>query len=321
MSLIRRPRVVVNGFQRMRTYHYYWCHQCRRTVRIASTNPYQVSCPRCLGPLRQELDVSRPRLLADVPRPELEPSPAARLLGTLAQILNQPTMLQITNPDGRIRRDQENENGDGGGQAWIILQFLNPTDHSLPRLGSPDETVAPQATTNNPWEVPTGDGFEELAPPGPTRGPPPAPISAIESLPSVKLTPAHLADDSHCPVCREEFEIGGEVRVMPCKHVYHSDCIVPWLRLHNSCPVCRCELQVATASASSNNGGVQYDDNGAEAFQEVRNRLNAWWTQLFSLWPIRRLSNWVFDDLDLQEDGADEHNLCNGFCFAFPQVI
>ncbi|GMQ01796.1 hypothetical protein CsSME_00048308 [Camellia sinensis var. sinensis] len=265
MSPIRRPRVVVNGVQRMRTYHYYWCHQCRRTVRIASTNPYQVSCPRCLGPLRQELDVSRPQLLADVPRPELEPSPAARLLGTLAQILNQPTMLQITNPDGRIQRDRENENGDGG--------------------------------------------------------PPPAPISAIESLPSVKLTPAHLADESHCPVCREEFEVGGEVRVMPCKHVYHSDCIVPWLRLHNSCPVCRCELQVAAASASSNNGGVQYDDNGAEAFQEVRNRLNGWWTQLFSLWPIRRLSNWVFDDLNLQEDGADEHNLCNGFCFAFPQVI
>ncbi|XP_074306057.1 E3 ubiquitin-protein ligase RZF1-like [Silene latifolia] len=94
-------------------------------------------------------------------------------------------------------------------------------------------------------------------------GPPPAPEEAIKALPTVKLSKAHVAKGSlHCPVCKEELEIGTEVRVLPRKHLYHSDCILPWLRLHNSCPVCRMKLLdldenggVESVGSSTENGG------------------------------------------------------------------
>ena len=27
--------------------------------------------------------------------------------------------------------------------------------------------------------------------------------------------------------------------IMPCGHPFHKKCITPWLKLHNTCPICR----------------------------------------------------------------------------------
>merc|ERR1719494_369445 len=37
---------------------------------------------------------------------------------------------------------------------------------------------------------------------------------------------------------------------LECDHCFHSGCIVPWLELHGTCPVCRKELGRSTASGS-----------------------------------------------------------------------
>ncbi|XP_042461486.1 E3 ubiquitin-protein ligase RDUF2-like isoform X1 [Zingiber officinale] len=71
---------------------------------------------------------------------------------------------------------------------------------------------------------------------------PPASKAAIESMPMVEIADRHVALEFYCAVCKDPFELGAEAREMPCKHIYHHDCILPWLSLRNSCPVCRQEM-------------------------------------------------------------------------------
>ncbi|XP_060208707.1 uncharacterized protein LOC132636059 isoform X1 [Lycium barbarum] len=72
----------------------------------------------------------------------------------------------------------------------------------------------------------------------------PASISAISSLELVKITSSMLKNDPviPCPVCKDNFLLDMEVKMLPCKHMYHEDCILPWLDINNSCPVCRFKL-------------------------------------------------------------------------------
>ncbi|CAJ1944264.1 unnamed protein product [Sphenostylis stenocarpa] len=74
-------------------------------------------------------------------------------------------------------------------------------------------------------------------------GKPPASVSAVRNLPAVVVSTADVANENMvCAVCKEEFGVGERVKLLPCSHRYHGDCIVPWLGIRNTCPVCRYEF-------------------------------------------------------------------------------
>ncbi|XP_072524404.1 E3 ubiquitin-protein ligase RNF126 [Salminus brasiliensis] len=73
-------------------------------------------------------------------------------------------------------------------------------------------------------------------------GPPPADREKIKSLPTVQITEEHVGAGLECPVCKEDYSAGESVRQLPCNHLFHNDCIVPWLEQHDTCPVCRKSL-------------------------------------------------------------------------------
>ena len=67
-----------------------------------------------------------------------------------------------------------------------------------------------------------------------------------------------------CSVCWDDFKLEEEVRQLKCEHIFHEDCIIPWLELHNTCPVCRTEQEEneANAEAGSNSEAGGNDPGG-----------------------------------------------------------
>lgn len=57
-----------------------------------------------------------------------------------------------------------------------------------------------------------------------------------------------------CTICMEEFAPGDMISEMPCpraRHIFHRRCVHEWLRSHDTCPLCRFELQATVSMTSS----------------------------------------------------------------------
>ena len=72
----------------------------------------------------------------------------------------------------------------------------------------------------------------------------------IHSNPStISIDQLSLDEDNTCAICIDTFDIGDEVswsRYHRCNHVFHYECIIPWLKRHDECPYCRCNYIMPT---------------------------------------------------------------------------
>ncbi|TVU49599.1 hypothetical protein EJB05_00916 [Eragrostis curvula] len=66
----------------------------------------------------------------------------------------------------------------------------------------------------------------------------PASGEAILSLPETSVK------EGECSVCLEDLKTGNVLRMMPCSHSFHEECIFNWLRRSHVCPLCRFPLPV-----------------------------------------------------------------------------
>ncbi|KAL7000864.1 E3 ubiquitin protein ligase rie1, partial [Sarracenia purpurea var. burkii] len=48
-----------------------------------------------------------------------------------------------------------------------------------------------------------------------------------------------LPEDAECCICLTPYEDGAELQSLPCNHHFHSTCIVKWLKMNATCPLCK----------------------------------------------------------------------------------
>ncbi|CBZ51705.1 Os05g0488800 protein, related [Neospora caninum Liverpool] len=102
-------------------------------------------------------------------------------------------------------------------------------------------------------------------------GSPPAAASVIRSLREETLTEEQAREAGPCAICQEDYRREDVVHRLTddssqCSHIFHRQCIIPWLEQHNSCPVCRFELPTDDAA---------YNQRRAELRNRVRSTLSS----------------------------------------------
>ncbi|XP_040381357.1 E3 ubiquitin-protein ligase RING1-like [Oryza brachyantha] len=231
----------------------FYCHQCERNVPIAPpTSPdADVLCPLCGGGFVEEAGLGEgtnpsPHPAAFLPHPFFpfaSPSFDLRHPSDLNAFFGPPSPAPAPAPSASTHFDPSNFLHDhftgllsGGATIQIVLEGSSA---SFPGASS--------GISLGDYFV--GSGLEQLiqqlAENDPNRyGTPPAAKSAVAALPDVAVSADMMAADggAQCAVCMDDFHLGADAKQLPCKHVFHKDCILPWLDLHSSCPVCRFEL-------------------------------------------------------------------------------
>ncbi|KAK8010379.1 hypothetical protein PG990_009344 [Apiospora arundinis] len=87
-----------------------------------------------------------------------------------------------------------------------------------------------------------------------SNAPPPATEETIARLPRKKLDEKMLpGGEGECTICIDDVAMGDEVVVLPCKHWFHEECVVLWLKEHNTCPICRAPVEGESAGQSQRN--------------------------------------------------------------------
>jgi E3 ubiquitin-protein ligase RNF115/126 len=250
----------------------YWCHECEHAVDIEDAMAEEIKCPFCYGGFievmigeefeglasqRSERDLSQ---WGTSDNPFEQPGGAAdsedededdddddddddmgrEFEGFIRRHRRASALRRVLDSiQDDLRADRERDNS-------VLINAFNQALALQGSVLNPDEAREDQGTSSNDddllEEYVLGAGLslllQHLAESDPNRyGTPPAKKEAVEALPTVTVE-----EVVSCSICLDDLELGSQAKQMPCEHKFHSPCILPWLELHSSCPVCRFEL-------------------------------------------------------------------------------
>ncbi|XP_010453731.1 PREDICTED: E3 ubiquitin-protein ligase RING1-like isoform X2 [Camelina sativa] len=190
----------------------------------------------------REIDSGRVEVVAPVESDEpmvLDEEFELENLHNAIEWVQEPVQQQVTPPradDDDGDDDDDNDDDDDAWQMWnanVLFQDMMDMDHLAVNFedgyGEYDAAILVQMFDNQDDVI---------------MGSPPASKRVVDDLPAVVITSEQLSNGNTivCAICKDDIVVDEKAKRLPCKHYYHGDCIVPWLGIRNTCPVCRYEL-------------------------------------------------------------------------------
>eukprot|EP00794_Sanderia_malayensis_P009804 gene9804-10809_t len=230
----------------------FFCHKCNREI---TPKLPEFVCPRCESGFVEELEANSPSGMTDgsgffgFPSDESGSREDAR--ANPSGNIHFPSFFE-----GDLSFSSERRGGHRRAPHITFHMGHSHTDHSGPHHH--DGTENPPFDFNQIFPSTLGDyawganGLDniitQLLSQLEGTGPPPADKDKVNALPIVQITPEDVDERQECAVCKEAYKLDEKALKLPCKHLFHSECVKPWLELHDSCPVCRCSLNGRSAS-------------------------------------------------------------------------
>jgi hypothetical protein len=106
---------------------------------------------------------------------------------------------------------------------------------------------------------------------------PPASEKIVQNLPRHKWKAGEtsLKGSDECAICLNVYEEGDDICMLPCKHELHVDCLMPWLKQTNSCPLCRHQLSTDCAEYEERRRNEEQERGAGHAGRPNPIRTNA----------------------------------------------
>ena len=66
----------------------------------------------------------------------------------------------------------------------------------------------------------------------------------LNELPETQIEDVNKLDPEkkNCIICLEDFKNGDKAIILPCIHLFHTECIKTWLKSQDTCPICKFKL-------------------------------------------------------------------------------
>ena len=67
-------------------------------------------------------------------------------------------------------------------------------------------------------------------------------IKRINKCKKDVYNPLNFSQTQICSICQNSFTYNENILILPCKHIFHFQCIDKWLEKNNTCPIDRKEI-------------------------------------------------------------------------------